>query len=43
MAIILPSGVRAGSCTISVIDGGDFLQLAVRWPTPLLDVLAMHR
>ena len=43
MAIILPPGVREGSFIISVVDGGEFLQLAVRWSTPLLDVLVMHR
>ena len=43
VAIILPSGVGSGNFTITVVDGGQFLQLAVRWPQALVDVLVMHR
>lgn len=43
VAIILPSGIGTGDFSINVVDGGQYLQLAVRWPQPLLDVLVMHR
>ena len=42
VAIILPSGVGSGDFTITVVDGAHFLQLAVRWPKPLVDVSIMH-
>ena len=42
MAIILPSGVGSGDYIIAVVDGGHCLQLAVRLPKPLVDVLIMH-
>ena len=43
VAIILPYRVGASNFTISVVGGGGFLQLRARWPTPLLDVLVLHR
>ena len=43
VAIILPSGVGSGDFTITVVDGGHFLELAVRLPRPQVDVLVMHR
>ena len=43
VAIILSSGVVCGNFTITVVDGGGFLQLAVRRAIPLVDVLVMHR
>ena len=43
MEIILPLGVGATNFTISVVDGGAFLRLAVRWPTPMLNVLVMYK
>ena len=42
MAIILPSGVGSGDFTITVVGEEYLLQLAVRWPTPLVDVLVMY-
>ena len=43
VAILLPSDVGSGDFTITVMDGGHFLQLTVGWPKPLVDVLVMHR
>lgn len=43
VAVILPSGIGSGDFTISVVDGGQYLRLAVLWPKPLLDVTVMHR
>lgn len=43
VAIILPSGVGSGDFTINVVDCGQYLQLSVVWPQPLMDVLVMHR
>ena len=42
LAIIVPSGVGPCDFTIAVGDGGQFLQLVIRWPKLLVDVLLMH-
>ena len=42
VAIIVPAGVGSGDFTIAVVGGRQLLQLAGRWPQPLVDVLAMH-
>ena len=43
VAIILPSGIQAGSFKTRVIEEGDVLEMTVDWPRPLVDIEFMHR
>ena len=43
LAIVLPSGVTCGRFSTRVVDGGEYLELRVLWPTPLVDIAMMHK
>lgn len=43
LAVILPSGVDAGGFSLRVVDGGQFLEITVKWPRPLIDLNLMHK
>lgn len=43
IAIVLPSGVEAGGFCARVVESGEFVELVVRWPAPLVDPELLHR
>lgn len=43
LAIVLPSGVGSGKFSCRVVDGGEYVELTVMWPNPLIDIETMHR
>lgn len=43
VAIVLPSDIGQGHFSVRVVDGGEYLELTVIWPTSLIDISVMHR
>lgn len=43
VCINLPSGVSSDGFAVRVLEGGEFLELAVVWPQPFADVDLLHR
>lgn len=43
LAIVLPSGTGCGNFSCRVVDGGEYVELTVGWPSPLINIETMHR
>ena len=43
LATVLPSGIGSGELSVRVVDGGEYVELAVMWPEPLVDLQVMHK
>ena len=43
LAILLPSEIISGEFSLRVADGGEYLELTIEWPKPLVDPDTMHR
>ena len=43
VAMLLPSGVEQGMFSVSVVDGGRFVEMVVQWPNALVRMDVLHR
>ncbi|KAI0565751.1 hypothetical protein FGB62_15g04 [Gracilaria domingensis] len=43
VAVTLPSGIGKSSFGVYVVDGGEYLEISVSWPEPLLDIELLHK
>lgn len=42
VAIVVLSGIGSGDFTLSVPEGGYYLELSIRWPSPFVGQREMH-
>lgn len=43
MAVLFPSGVDVGGFYLRVVDGGQLLDISVKWPHDPIDLNIMHK